>query len=165
MQYSILTRPFQSKCEIFRLGSKVRLVRSQLCAARRRRRARGFKTSPPCSELLHEAVDETLIRVLVTQVSVTSGGLENVKNEYVALTVDLLVETVGNDNGSRFFNDTKVIYAPDDTGILDGVTLGYTGMITTTLTLLQVMQRYDSTSTISFIKKTMDQIFSTEETI
>ena len=91
--------------------------------------------------------------------------IPKVENEYVALTADLLVETVGNDNGSRFFNDTKVIYAPDDSGILDGVTLGYTGMITTTLTLLQVMQRYDSTSTISFIKKTMDHIFSTEETI
>merc|ERR1711959_456811 len=86
-------------------------------------------------ELLHEVVDETVVKVLTTKVSVTGGRLHledavvngekghvegattQVEDEHVGLAGRLLVETVG-DGRSSGLVDTS-----DGTGILGGLTL------------------------------------------
>ena len=93
-------------------------------------------------ELLDEVVDETVVEVLTTKVSVTGGGLDledtlldgqkghiegsstEIEDEDVPLALGLLVETVGNGGGGRLVDDTKDGKTGDSTGVLGGLTLG-----------------------------------------
>jgi hypothetical protein len=93
-------------------------------------------------ELLDEVVDETVVEVLTTQVSVTSGGLDfedtlldgeerniessstEIEDEDVALALDLLVETVGDGGSGGLVDDTEDVHSGDGTGVLGGLTLG-----------------------------------------
>lgn len=93
-------------------------------------------------ELLDEVVDQPIIKVLTTQVSVTSGGLDfedtffngqegniecttaQIKNENVALARNLLVKAVGNSGSSRFVDDTQNSQTRDHTSILGCLSLG-----------------------------------------
>lgn len=86
-------------------------------------------------------VNETVVEVLTTQVSVTSGGLDledtlldgqerhiegtttKIEDEDVALTLDLLVETVGNGGSSGLVDDTENVEASNETGVLGSLTL------------------------------------------
>ena len=92
-------------------------------------------------ELVDEVVDETVIEVLTTQVSVTSSRLDledtlldgqeghiegtttKIEDEDVALTLDLLVKTVGNGSGGRLVDDTENVEAGNETGVLGSLTL------------------------------------------
>ena len=80
-------------------------------------------------ELLDKVVDKTIIKVLTTQVSVTSSGLNfkdthfdgqkghiessssKIEDEHVTLALDLLVETVSNGGSSGFVDDTQDVQA------------------------------------------------------
>ena len=93
-------------------------------------------------ELLDEVVDETVVEVLTTQVSVTGGGLDledalldgqkrdiessssEIEDEDVTLADDLLVETVGDGGSGGLVDDTEDVHTGDGTGILGGLTLG-----------------------------------------
>jgi hypothetical protein len=93
-------------------------------------------------EFVYEVVNKTVVEVLTTQVSVTGSRLDledtlldgeerdiegtttKIKDEDVALTLDLLVETVGNGGGSRLVDDTQNVQARDETGVLGSLTLG-----------------------------------------
>jgi len=93
-------------------------------------------------ELVYEMINETRIEILTTQVSVTGGGLDledtlldgeerhiegtttEIEDEDVALTLSLLVETVGNGSSSRLVNDTEDVQTGNETSILGGLTLG-----------------------------------------
>ena len=86
-------------------------------------------------------VDETVVEVLTTQVSVTSSGLDledtllngqerdiestttEIEDEDVALTLGLLVETVGDGSSGGLVDDTEDVQAGDETSILGGLTL------------------------------------------
>ena len=92
-------------------------------------------------ELLDEVVDETVVEVLTTKVSVTGSGLDledtllngeerhiegatpEIKNEDVLLTLLLLVKTVGNGSGSGLVDDTEDVQASNETSVLGGLTL------------------------------------------
>jgi hypothetical protein len=92
-------------------------------------------------ELLHEVVDETVIKVLTTQMGVTGGGLDfedtlldgkerdiegssaEIENEDIALARDLLVKTVGDCSGGGLVDDTEDIHASNGTGVLGRLTL------------------------------------------
>ena len=92
-------------------------------------------------ELVGEVVDETVVEVLTTQVSVTGSGLDledtlldgqegdiegtttQVEDKDVALTLGLLVKTVGDGSGSRLVDDTEDVEASNETGILGSLTL------------------------------------------
>ena len=92
-------------------------------------------------ELVAEVVDKTVVKVLTTKVSVTSSGLDledtlldgkqrdiestttQVKDEDIALTLDLLVETVSNGSGGRLVDDSEDVEASNQTSILGGLTL------------------------------------------
>ena len=92
-------------------------------------------------ELVCEVVDETVVEVLTTQVSVTSGGLDledtllncqegdiecttsQVEDEDVALTLSLLVKTVGNGSSGRLVDDTEDVEAGNETSVLGSLTL------------------------------------------
>ena len=92
-------------------------------------------------EFLGEVVNKTVVKVLTTQVSVTSSGLDledtllngkkrdiegtttKIEDEDVALTLNLLVKTVGNGSGGRLVDDTEDVEASDQTGILGSLTL------------------------------------------
>ena len=92
-------------------------------------------------ELVHEVVDQTVVKVLTTQVSVTSSGLDledallngeqgniegtttQVENEHVALALDFLVKTIGNGSSGWLINDTHNIQARNDSSILCGLAL------------------------------------------
>ena len=93
-------------------------------------------------ELVYEVVDETVVEVLTTQVSVTGSGLDledtllngeerhiestatKIEDEDVALTLNLLVETVGNGGSSGLVDDTEDVETGNQTGILGSLTLG-----------------------------------------
>ena len=93
-------------------------------------------------ELVDEVVDETVVEVLTTQVSVTSSGLDledtllngeerdiegtttKIEDQDVALTLDLLVKTVGNGGSGGLVDDTEDVETGDETGILGSLTLG-----------------------------------------
>ena len=93
-------------------------------------------------EFINEMVNEAVVEVLTTQVSVTSGGLDfedtfldgqeghikgtttQIENENVAFTLRLLVETVSNGSRSRLVDDTEDVQARNETGILGSLTLG-----------------------------------------
>ena len=92
-------------------------------------------------ELLDEVVDETVVEVLTTKVSVTSGGLDledtlldgqkgdiegtssEIEDEDVALALSLLVETVSDSGRSRLVDDTEDVQTRDDSGVLGRLTL------------------------------------------
>ena len=92
-------------------------------------------------ELLNEVVDETVVEVLTTQVSVSGSGLDledtllngqegdiessstKIEDENVALTLDLLVKTVRNGSGSWLVDDSENVETSNQTGILSGLTL------------------------------------------
>ena len=92
-------------------------------------------------ELLDEVVNETVVEIFTTQVSVTSGGFDfedtlfngqkgdiegsstEIKDEDVTLASDLLVETVGDGSSGGFVDDTEDVKTSDDTSILGGLTL------------------------------------------
>lgn len=93
-------------------------------------------------EFVDEVVDETVVKVLTTQVSVTGSGLDfedtlfdgqegdiegtttEIEDENVALTVGLLVETVGNSSSSGLVDDTEDVETGNETGVLSSLTLG-----------------------------------------
>jgi hypothetical protein len=92
-------------------------------------------------ELVDEVVDEAVVEVLTTKVSVTSGGLNledallngqegniegtttQIEDQDVALTLSLLVKTVGDSGGSRLVNDTEDVQTGNQTGVLGSLTL------------------------------------------
>ena len=87
-------------------------------------------------------VDQTVVKVLTTQVSVTGSRLDledtllngkerniegtttEIEDEDVALALNLLVETVSNGSSSGLVDDTEDVKAGNETGILGGLTLG-----------------------------------------
>lgn len=98
---------------------------------------------PSCAfaELVDEVVDETVVKVLTTQVGITGSCLDlkdtlldsqeghiegttaKIEDENVSLTLSLLVETVG-DGGSRgLVDDTKDVEPSDEAGIFGSLTL------------------------------------------
>lgn len=92
-------------------------------------------------ELVAEVVDETVVKVLTTKVSVTSSGLDledtllngkerdiegtstKIEDEDVLLTLLLLVKTVGNGSGSGLVDDTENVEASNGTSVLGGLPL------------------------------------------
>ena len=86
-------------------------------------------------------VDKTVVKVLTSQVGVTSSGLDfentvidceegnterpptEVKDQNIALSRNLLLETIGDGSGGRFADDIKDIKAGNGTGILGCLTL------------------------------------------
>jgi len=93
-------------------------------------------------EFVCEVVDETVVKVLTTQVSITGSGLDledalldgqerdiegtttQVEDEDVALTLGLLVKTVGDGSGGGLVDDTEHVETGDETGILGSLALG-----------------------------------------
>ena len=92
-------------------------------------------------EFVCEVVHKTVVEVLTTQVSVSGSGLDlentllngqegdiegtttQVEDEDVALTLGLLVKTVGDSSGGGLVDDTEDVEAGDKTSILGGLTL------------------------------------------
>uniref|UniRef100_A0A7S3NEG7 NAD-specific glutamate dehydrogenase n=1 Tax=Aureoumbra lagunensis TaxID=44058 RepID=A0A7S3NEG7_9STRA len=92
-------------------------------------------------ELVDEVVDQTVVEVLTTQVSVTGSGLDledtllngeerdiegtttKIEDQDVALALNLLVETVGNGGSGRLVDDSENVETGDETGILGSLTL------------------------------------------
>jgi hypothetical protein len=92
-------------------------------------------------ELVNEVVDEAVVEVLTTQVSVTGSGLDledtlldgkerhiegtttKIEDQDVALALDLLVKTVGNGSSGGLVDDTQDVEAGNETGILGSLTL------------------------------------------
>jgi hypothetical protein len=90
---------------------------------------------------LHKVVDHAGVKVLTTQVSVTSGGLDfedtvfngqeghiesttsEIEDENVALTGGLLVQTISDGGGGRLVDDTLDGETSDGSGVLGGLTL------------------------------------------
>ena len=147
--------------EVWAADERVRLARSQ--AVRRRRSARALVERSQREEnqsggskteiifqltflvltlkLLDEVVDETVIKVLTTQVSVTSSSLDlentlldsqkrdiessstQIEDEDIAFARDFLVKTVGDGRSGGLVDDTKDIKTTDDTSILSGLPL------------------------------------------
>jgi hypothetical protein len=93
-------------------------------------------------EFVNEVVDQTVVEVLTTQVGVTGSRLDledtllngeerniegtttEIEDEDVALTLNLLVETVGNGGSGRLVDDSENVETGDETGILGSLTLG-----------------------------------------
>jgi len=87
-------------------------------------------------------VDEDIVEVLTTQVSVTIGGLDlentilngeeghiesattEIEDEDVLLALALLVETVGNGGSGGLVDDTADVETSDGTSVLGGLSLG-----------------------------------------
>ena len=91
-------------------------------------------------ELLDEVVDKTVIEILTTKVSITSGGLDfedtldgqegniessssEIEDEDITLTNGLLVETVSDSSSSGLVDDTEDVKTRDGTSVLGGLTL------------------------------------------
>jgi hypothetical protein len=92
-------------------------------------------------EFLHEEIDETIVKVLATKMSITSscldfedtilncqkgnieGSTAKIKDEHIALTLNLLIETVGDSGCGGLVDDTKNVETRDDTGIFCCLTL------------------------------------------
>jgi hypothetical protein len=92
-------------------------------------------------EIFLEMLQEVVVEVLTTQVSVTSGSLYSedttsdvkerdiessstqIENENVLLLGGFGVETVGNSSCGRFVNDTENLETSDGTSILGSQTL------------------------------------------
>lgn len=92
-------------------------------------------------EFVDEVVDQTVVEILTTQVSVTSGGLDledtllngqerniksttaEIEDQDVALALDLLVKTVGNGSSGGLVDDTQDVETGNETGVLGSLTL------------------------------------------
>jgi len=92
-------------------------------------------------EFVNEVIDETVVEVFATQVSVTCSGLDlkdtflngqegdiectttKIEDEDVALTLSLLVETIGDGGSSWLVDDTEYVQTSDETCILGGLAL------------------------------------------
>src|SRR5579862_889061 len=92
-------------------------------------------------ELVDEVVDQAVVKVLTTQMSISGGrfhfkdtlfnGQERhiksttaqIENEDVALALGFLVETVGNSRGGGLVDDTKDIKASNQTSIFGSLAL------------------------------------------
>lgn len=92
-------------------------------------------------EFSNKVVDETVVEVFTTQVSVTGSGLDfedtlfnsqerdiegtttEIENKNVTLSLSLLVKTVGNSSGGGLVDDTEDVKTGDKTSILGGLTL------------------------------------------
>lgn len=92
-------------------------------------------------ELIDEVVDEAVVEVLTTKVSVTGSGLDledtlldgqerniestatKIEDHDVALTSGLLVETVSDGGSGRLVDDTEDVQTGDETSILGGLAL------------------------------------------
>jgi hypothetical protein len=86
-------------------------------------------------------VDQAVVEILTTQVSVTSGGLDledtllngqkgdiestttQIEDQDVALTLGLLVKTVGDSGSGGLVDDTENVETGDETGVLGSLTL------------------------------------------
>src|SRR6266536_2299095 len=93
-------------------------------------------------EFIDKVVDKTVVEVFTSQVGVTSCGLDfedtllngqegdiegttaQIEDEDIALTLSLLVKTVGDGSSSGFVDDTENVEASNQTSILGGLTLG-----------------------------------------
>lgn len=80
-------------------------------------------------ELLDEVVDETVVKVLTTKMSITGSGLDfedtlfdgkeghiessstKIEDENIPLASHLLVQTVGDGSSSRLVDDTENIHS------------------------------------------------------
>ncbi|PKS06781.1 hypothetical protein jhhlp_006855 [Lomentospora prolificans] len=92
-------------------------------------------------ELVDEVLHQAVVHIFTTKMSVTSGSLDledtvldgeegdiestttKIEDEDVALTLVLLVETVGNGGRGGLVNDTEDIETGNETGILGSLTL------------------------------------------
>ncbi|RMX76855.1 hypothetical protein D0869_10348 [Hortaea werneckii] len=92
-------------------------------------------------EFINEVVNKTVVEVLATKVSVTGSRLNledtllngqerhiesattQVEDEHVALTLVLLVQTVGDSGSGRLVDDTEDVQTGDETGVLGGLSL------------------------------------------
>jgi hypothetical protein len=92
-------------------------------------------------ELVGEVVDETVVKVLATQVGVSGSRLDledtlldgqerdiecttsKIEDEDVALTLSLLIKTVGNGSGCGLVDDTEDVEASNETSVLGSLTL------------------------------------------
>jgi hypothetical protein len=92
-------------------------------------------------EFIYEVVDEAVVEILTSQVGVTGGGLDledtllngqegdiegsssEIEDEHVPLTLDFLVETVGDGGRGGLVDDSEHVQAGDQTGVLGGLTL------------------------------------------
>lgn len=92
-------------------------------------------------ELINEVVNETVVEIFTTQVSVTGSRLDledtllngkerdiegtttKIEDEDVALTLNLLVKTVGNGGSGRLVDDSENVETGDETRILGSLTL------------------------------------------
>ena len=92
-------------------------------------------------ELLNEVVNETIVKVFATQVSVTSCGLDfedtlfngqegdiecfstKIENKNIALAGDLLVKPVGNSSSGGLIDNMENVQTRNGTSILSGLTL------------------------------------------
>ena len=104
-------------------------------------------------------VDETVVEVLTTKVSVTSGGLDledtlldgkerniegsstEIEDEDVTLASGLLVKTVGDGSGGGLVDDTEDVETGDGTGVLGCLTLGVVEVWSWSATARQVNGR------------------------
>ena len=86
-------------------------------------------------------VDETVVKVLTSQVGVTGSSLDledtllngqdgdiesstsEIEDKNVLLTLGLLVETVGDSGGGRLIDDSENLKTSNDTSILGGLSL------------------------------------------
>lgn len=92
-------------------------------------------------ELVDEVVDQTVVEVLTTQVSVTSGRLDledtlldgqerniegtttEIEDQDVSLALNLLIKTVGNGGSGGLVDDTQNVQASNETSVLGCLTL------------------------------------------
>jgi hypothetical protein len=92
-------------------------------------------------ELLDKVVDETVVKVFTSQMSVTGSSLDledtllngqdgdiesstsEIEDKNVLLTLGLLVETVSDGGGGRLVNDSENLKTSNDTSILGGLSL------------------------------------------
>lgn len=92
-------------------------------------------------ELLYEVVDQAVVEVLTSQVSVTSGGLDlenalldgkkghiegsssQIEDENVALALNLLIETVGDGSSGGLVDNAENVETSDQTSVLGSLTL------------------------------------------
>jgi hypothetical protein len=93
-------------------------------------------------EFVDKVSNQSVVEVLTTQVSVTSSGLDlkdtllngkerniestttEIEDENVSLTLDLLVQTVGDSGSGRLVDDSEDVEASDETRVLGSLSLG-----------------------------------------
>jgi hypothetical protein len=92
-------------------------------------------------EFVHKVVDQAVVEVLTTQVSVSGGRLDfkdtlfngqegdiegtttEIEDENIALANSLLVKTIGNGSGGGFVDNTEDIETGNETGVFCGLPL------------------------------------------